>query len=95
VEQNCTHRYSQVLKLFQNAPSLWEEKKSKKKFTLLCMLGFKNFSYSCQITTESFGKQLPVNTILCPYLLTPWNRKLLEKLTGLLLVKKYPAFYGT
>jgi len=28
-------------------------------------------------------------------LLTPWNRVLLEKLTGSLLVKKFPAFYGT
>ena len=29
------------------------------------------------------------------YLLTPWSRALLEKLTGLQLVKKFPAFYGT
>jgi hypothetical protein len=28
-------------------------------------------------------------------LLTPWSRALLEKLTGLELVKKLPAFYGT
>jgi len=28
-------------------------------------------------------------------LLTPWSRILLEKLTGLKLVKKFPAFYGT
>ena len=28
------------------------------------------------------------------YLLTPWCRFLLEKLTGLQLVKKFPAFYG-
>jgi hypothetical protein len=27
--------------------------------------------------------------------LTPWSRVLLEKLTGLQLVKKFPAFYGT
>jgi hypothetical protein len=26
---------------------------------------------------------------------TPWNRVLLEKLTGLQIVKKFPAFYGT
>jgi hypothetical protein len=25
----------------------------------------------------------------------PWSRVLLEKLTGLQLVKKFPAFYGT
>ena len=29
------------------------------------------------------------------YLLTTWCRVLLEKLTGLQLVKKFPAFYGT
>ena len=29
------------------------------------------------------------------YLLTPWCRVLLEKLTGLRLVKKFPAFHGT
>ena len=29
------------------------------------------------------------------YLLTPWSRVLLEKLTGLQLVKKFPALYGT
>jgi len=33
--------------------------------------------------------------ILVPYLLTPWCRVLLEKLTALQLVKKLPAFYGT
>ena len=30
-----------------------------------------------------------------PYLLTPWCRVLLEKLTGLQIVKKFPAFHGT
>jgi len=33
--------------------------------------------------------------ILLTYLLTPWSRVLLEKLTSLQLVKKFPAFYGT
>jgi len=32
---------------------------------------------------------------LLTYLLTPWCRFLLEKLTGLQLVKKFPAFRGT
>jgi len=36
----------------------------------------------------------PKNYILA-CLLTPWCRVLLEKLTGLQLVKKFPAFYGT
>jgi hypothetical protein len=34
-------------------------------------------------------------TYLLTYLLTPWSRVLLEKLTGFQLVKKVPAFYGT
>jgi hypothetical protein len=29
------------------------------------------------------------------YLLTPWSRVLLEKLTGFQLLKKFLAFYGT
>ena len=32
---------------------------------------------------------------LLTYLLTPWCRFLLEKLTGLQLVKKFPSFHGT
>ena len=35
------------------------------------------------------------NYYLLPYLLTPWCRVLLEKLTGLQLVKKFPAYFGT
>jgi hypothetical protein len=31
----------------------------------------------------------------CTYLLTPWCRVLPEQLTGLQLVKKFPAFHGT
>jgi len=31
---------------------------------------------------------------VCLYLITPWGRVLLEKLTGSQLVKKFPAFYG-
>ena len=34
-------------------------------------------------------------TDLRTYLLTPRSRVLLEKLTGIQLVKKFPAFYGT
>ena len=36
-----------------------------------------------------------VLTYLLTYLLTPWCRVLLEKLTGQQLVKKFPAFHGT
>ena len=35
------------------------------------------------------------NVTRTSYLLTPWCRVLLEKLTGLQLVKKFPAFHGT
>ena len=34
-------------------------------------------------------------TYLLTYLLTTWCKVLLEKLTGLQLVKKFPAFHGT
>ena len=36
-----------------------------------------------------------MNTYILTYLLTPWCRVLLEKLTGLQLVKKFTAFHGT
>jgi hypothetical protein len=36
-----------------------------------------------------------VNADFITYLLTPWNRVLLEKLTVFQLVKKFSAFYGT
>jgi len=32
--------------------------------------------------------------IYLTYLLTPWSKVLLEKLTGSQLDKKFPAFYG-
>jgi hypothetical protein len=35
------------------------------------------------------------NYVRLTYLLTPWCRVLLESLTGLQLVKKFPAFHGT
>ena len=37
----------------------------------------------------------PVKDLASTYLPTPWCRVLLEKLTGLQLVKKFPAFHGT
>jgi len=37
----------------------------------------------------------PFPRYLVPYLLTPWCRVLLEKLIGLQLVTKFPAFHGT
>ena len=37
----------------------------------------------------------PPSHYLLTYLLTPWCRVLLEQLTGLQLVKKFPTFHGT
>ena len=64
--------------------------------------------HTCHIapSLSSYSFRLPqyrnrskINEILQshlpPYLLTPWCRVLLEKLTGLQLVKKFPAFHGT
>ena len=41
------------------------------------------------------NNSLKYQTYKLTYLLTPWRRVLLEKLTGLQLVKKFPTFYGT
>jgi len=49
------------------------------------------FSYT---ETLHVHKPIFLGTTLT-YLLTPWTRVLLEKLTGLQLVKKFPTFYGT
>jgi hypothetical protein len=45
--------------------------------------------------SENTGHWAPGITYLLTYLLTPWSRVLLEKLTGLQLLKKFPEFYGT
>ena len=42
-----------------------------------------------------FGLVEQIHGAQYPYLLTPWCTVLLEKLTGLQLVKKFPAFHGT
>jgi len=45
---------------------------------------------------KKIGKrQLYTKGEILTYLITPWCRVLLEKLTGLQLVKKFPAFHGT
>ena len=46
-----------------------------------------NLYHSCLLTY--------LHTYLLTYLLAPWCRFLLEKLTGLQLIKKFPAFHGT
>jgi len=54
--------------------------------------------YKCQLGhPDSDFAALKVSHLyyLLTYLLTPWSRVLLEKLTGSQLVKKFLAFYGT
>ena len=48
-----------------------------------------NFEFKLQLKLEI------IKITLLTYLLTPWCRVLLEKLTGLQLIKKFPAFHGT
>ena len=50
--------------------------------------------YPCN-THAPYCHLWPAPALKFTYLLTPWSRVLLEKLTGLQLVKKFPAFYGT
>ena len=44
---------------------------------------------------EKSPRQRTKDFFLLTYLLTPWCIVLLEKVTGLQLVKKFPAFHGT
>jgi hypothetical protein len=44
------------------------------------------------IITQTAGNK---GVTILAYLLAPWNRVLLEKLTGSQPIKKFPAFYGT
>ena len=48
-----------------------------------------------QFHSKCVGCQPHPSSGILTYLLTPWCRVLLEKLTGLQLVKKFPAFHGT
>ena len=50
-------------------------------------------AYTVQTQIYSANRQ-EVKEHLLTYLLTPWCRVLLEKLTGLQLVKEFPAFHG-
>ena len=52
-------------------------------------------SYRVKIASEYSLLCYHLLIYLLTYVLTPWCRVLLEKLTGLQLVKKFPAFHGT
>ena len=54
------------------------------------MSSYKRISFLCH---ENGGSRLLLT--VGTYLLTPWCRVFLEQLTGLQLVKKFPAFHGT
>ena len=54
-----------------------------------------NWTSNLPILSASPQPTPPPRTHHILYLLTPWCRVLLEKLTGLQLVKKFPSFHGT
>ena len=101
-ERNCLHRQVGKMKevecYYETSVTLYEK-------VVLC-LTVRLYFVSIQ-KQEIFG--INVSNILLrlkevflktartelTYLLTPWGRVLLEKLTGLQLVKKFPAFHGT
>jgi len=49
--------------------------------------GCGQINFAVYVRMKAVGKDM--------HILTPWCRVLLEKLTGLQLVKKFPAFHGT
>ena len=53
------------------------------------------FPVPCKKVLLNSTSQIYLLTYLLTYSLTPWCRVLLQKLTGLQLVKKFPTFYGT
>ena len=59
------------------------------------MQGKPNKAIQNQTDDRGYAARLRLEINLLTCLLTPWYRVLLEKLTGLQLVKKFPAFYGT
>jgi hypothetical protein len=52
-------------------------------------------TFKCCVCIEAKLSVLCTFLYLLTYLLTPWSRVLLEKLTGFQLVKKFAALYGT
>jgi len=64
-------------------------KKSVRKLSEVTALSNLKSPYRCRHCLNALKF-----TAAC-YLLIPWSRVLLEKLTGLQLVKKFPTFYGT
>jgi hypothetical protein len=59
------------------------EKKHNEEMKVIEDTNSKKYNQCCQVPS------------IYTYLLTPWCTVLLEKLTGLQLVQKFPEFYGT
>ena len=78
---SCPHR-----NLILDRPVL-SQSKYRLRYLAHIMLNAEAIFYSLKCIS-SYSK-------LITYLLTPWCRVLLEKLTGLQLVKKFPAFHAT
>jgi len=81
--------------------SICEISKKKKKLESFSLsIGVRTTMIRCVVYLLRIFKMFhglmnnPVLNLLT-YLLTPWCRVLLEKLYGLQLVKKFPAFHGT
>jgi len=69
---------------------------SKWSLCSIAWLSARSGTFSTSKDTEYLceNHHAPIPTYLLTYLLTPWCRVLLEKLTGLQLVKKLSAFHG-
>jgi len=100
-------RHSSKLKMWMvYLPSqLAPYKKSLKKLIKSVTVEFYYRNKACKLVLKKTSSGL-LNDQFCflcfdshfyllTYLLTPWCRVLLQKLTGLQLVKKFPAFHGT
>jgi hypothetical protein len=77
---------------------------SSLRYSMACIHTTKLLKYSSCVSTiyirteltfgnNTFNYSSLTNILNLYSLLTPWSRVLLEKLTGLQLVKKFPAFY--
>jgi len=64
------------------------------RILVVTLTALRRLYYNTHLTLVGSLMVPSLNYVLI-YLLTPWSRVLLQKLTGSQLVKKLPAFYGT
>ena len=74
--------------------SLGTQREKRMRHIVICGFSECGFFFSTLSHKQHYFRGIKV-TYLLTYLLTPWCRVLLENLTGLQLVKKFPAFHGT